>query len=82
MILITVDSFSKWIEAHVVTGATAQTTIGKFRHLLAAHGVPEIVVSDNGPCFASGEFRECLDRNVVRHVTSTPYHPATNWLAE
>ena len=80
--LITIDSFSKWIEADVVTGATAQTTIRKLRHLFAAHGVPEIIVSDNGPCFASREFGKFLDQNGVRHVTSAPYHPGTNGLAE
>ena len=33
MILVTVDSYSKWIEADVFTGSTAQTTIKRQRHL-------------------------------------------------
>jgi hypothetical protein len=82
MILVTVDSYSKWIEADVVSGCTAQTTIKKLRHLFAAQGVPEILVSDNGPCFTSSEFSQFLEKNGVRHITSAPYHPATNGLAE
>ena len=39
MILVIVDSHSKWIEAHVVNSATSQ----------AIHGLPEVIVSDNGP---------------------------------
>ena len=47
MVLVTVDSYSKWIEADVVSGSSAQVTICRLRHLFASHGIPEIVVSDN-----------------------------------
>ena len=64
MVLVTVDSLSKWIEADVVSWCTAQTTIRKLRHLFAAQGLPDILVFDNGPCFTSSEFRH-LDRKSV-----------------
>ena len=47
MALVTVDSFSKWIEADVVSGCTSQTTIRKLRHVFAAEGLPDILVSHN-----------------------------------
>ena len=40
------------------------------------------MVSDNGPQFTAREFAECMEANDIRHVTSAPYHPATNGLAE
>lgn len=40
------------------------------------------IVSDNGPCFTSQEFKTFLEMNGVRHVTSSVYKPATNGLAE
>ena len=47
MILVIVDSYSKWIEAHVVTTATATATINKLQLTFATHGLPDIIVSDN-----------------------------------
>jgi len=37
---------------------------------------------DNGPSFKSDEFRSFLSNNGITHVTSAPYHPSTNGLAE
>ena len=52
------------------------------RHVFARFGLPEMIVSDNGPCFASEEFESFLLANGMKYVTSSPYHPATNGLAE
>ena len=37
---------------------------------------------DNGPCFVSEEFETFLSKNGIKHVTSAPFYPATNGLAE
>jgi hypothetical protein len=50
--------------------------------VFATHGLPETVVSDNGTAFTSAEFRTFLKRNGIKQITSAPYHPATNGLAE
>ena len=56
LLLIVFDAYSKWIEVYPtsVTGATA--TIEKRRQALSNHGLPEMVVSDNGSGFVSEEF--------------------------
>ena len=48
MLLIVIDAHSEWLEVHVTTSATAETTINKLRMTFATHGLPEVVVSDNG----------------------------------
>jgi transposase InsO family protein len=52
------------------------------RTVSARNGLPEQLVSDNGPQFTAAEFQLFLKKNGVKHITSAPYHPATNGLAE
>ena len=46
------------------------------------HGVPETVVSDNGPQYSSLEFAEFTKEYGFNHVTSSPYFPQSNGQAE
>ena len=82
MYLITVDAHSKWPEVHIMDSTTASKTIQVLRGLFSHHGIPHILVSDNGPQFCSEEFSAFLKSNGVKHIRSAPYHPATNGLAE
>ena len=61
---------------------TSCATIGKLRSLFAAYGIPEELVSDNGPQFTSEEFSVFMKNNGIKHTTSAPYHPATKDPAE
>ncbi|XP_062501692.1 uncharacterized protein K02A2.6-like [Corticium candelabrum] len=80
--LIVVDAYSKWLEVDTMTSTTARVTIKKLQRLFATHGIPEIVVSDNGAAFTSAEFRQFMEGNGIKHIYSAPYHPSSNGLAE
>ena len=82
MFLVAVDAHSKWPEVIQTTAATSRQTVDILRGLFAQHGVPEQLVSNNGPQFKSEEFETFLKHNGVKHITSAPYHPATNGLVE
>ena len=79
MILIKFDVYSKWIDAQIVNTVTASVTIEHLRTLFATHGIPEVLVSDNGTQFTSAEFDEFMRKN---HVRVSPYHPSSNGMAE
>ena len=80
--LILIDAHSKWIEAFCTPNATSQAVIEELRTVFARFGLPETVVTDNGTCFVSAEFESFLQNNGIKHLTSAPYHPASNGLAE
>lgn len=82
MFLVIVDAHSKWPEVHVMDSTTSSKTIQVLRGVFSRYGIPETLVSDNGPQFTSEEFASFLKANGVRHVRSAPFHPATNGLAE
>jgi len=82
MYLVLVDAYSKWLEVVPTSGCSAQTTVNHLRRIFATHGLPDIIVSDNGTSFTGSDFQEFVNNNNIRHVTSAPYHPATNGLAE
>lgn len=82
MFLVLVDPFSKWIDVKVMSNITAENTILQLRGIFANFGLPECIVTDNGPTFTSEKFQTFLKRNGVKHITSAPFHPATNGAAE
>ena len=82
MFLVLIDAHSKWIEAFCTPNATSSTVIEELRTTFARFGLPETVVTDNGTCFVSAEFEAFLEVNGIKHITSAPYHPASNGLAE
>ena len=80
--LVAVDAYSKWPEVVMMQDTTASTTIQELRSLFARWGIPQQLVTDNGPQFVAQEFQMFVKANNIKHVKSSPYHPATNGLAE
>jgi len=81
-IFVMIDTFSKWIEAKVMGSTSAAKVIEELRGIFAVHGIPRVVVSDNGPPFRSKELGDFFERNGVQQKFSASYHPATNGAAE
>uniref|UniRef100_A0A8C2FFT4 Gypsy retrotransposon integrase-like protein 1 n=2 Tax=Cyprinus carpio TaxID=7962 RepID=A0A8C2FFT4_CYPCA len=82
MFLVMVDACTKWLEAHILKNITAPVTIDTLRQVFSIHGLPDVVVSDNGPTFTGEFFQEFLKKNGIRHIRTAPFHPASNGLAE
>lgn len=54
----------------------------KLRELFSRFGVPEVLVSNNGPQFVTKQFEEFVKLNRMKHVRSAAYHLSMNGLAE
>ena len=66
MLLVVIDTPSKWIEVSIVNTATTAITI--LRSMFATRGFPKTVVSDNNSVFNSNEFETSLQKNGVCHI--------------
>ena len=82
MYFLVVDAHSKWPEIFEMSVTTSTKTIGVLRHLFAQFGLPQQLVSDNGPQFTSDEFQRFMRSNGIKHIRTSPYHPASNGAAE
>uniref|UniRef100_UPI00398F589E uncharacterized protein n=1 Tax=Pristiophorus japonicus TaxID=55135 RepID=UPI00398F589E len=52
----------------IMSSSTSTATIESLRAMFATHGLPNIIVSDNGSCFTSLEFQEFMRLNGIKHV--------------
>ena len=82
MYLLVTDAHSKWQEIIEMKNTTASQTIDEMRKLCALYGLPEQIVSDNGPQFFSKEFATFTKMNGIKHIKSAPYHLVMNGSAE
>ena len=55
--LVTVDYYSNFIEVDRLYSTSSNAIIHKLKAHMARHGIPERLVSDNGPQYSSEEFR-------------------------
>jgi len=60
-----------------IKSTSAPNTIEKLTTMFAAHGLPETVVSDNGPPFNGEEIKSFFRRNGIRFIQTPPYHPSS-----
>ena len=80
--LITVDHYSDFFEVDPLPDTLATTLVGKSSVQFARHGIPEVLLSDNGPQFISAEFSSFCKKYNIDHQTSSPYWPQGNGKAE
>ena len=76
--LICTDYFSNFFEIDRLDNKKAPEIIYRMRHHFARYGIPEVVVSDNGPPFNSTEFRMFAGKYEFQHITSSPRYPQSN----
>lgn len=80
--LITADYFSNFFEIDELQHETSGAVIKKLKGQFARYGIPDTVISDNGPQFASQQFRDFAKEWDFEHRTSSPYNSQANGTAE
>ena len=80
--IIVVDYFSRFIETLRLFDTTSRGTIFRVKDVFARWGIPQTVVSDNGPQFSSQEFAKFASSYGFTHITTSPHFPQANGAVE
>ncbi|XP_061177466.1 uncharacterized protein K02A2.6-like [Saccostrea echinata] len=70
--LLVVDYLSKWPELAKLESLTSKCVITHVKSMISKYGVPDIIISDNGPQFVSYEFKEFVKSYYITHTTTSP----------
>ena len=81
--LIITDAKSKFpVVVDMKNDTTAKNLCSALEKVIDWFGPPEMLVSDNSPPFNSYEMQKFYNKYGINHVTTPPYYPASNGLAE
>ena len=81
-IIVLVDYFTRWIEASPLRNIEAKDVITFLKDVFSRHGLPEVIISDNGRQFIADITKLMVDLygSWIRFIA--PRHPEANGLVE
>ena len=80
--LLVADYYSRFPVIRRLSGLTTWSIIGQLKSIFSEHGIPMTVMSDNGPPFASTEFKEFSRQYRFSHITSPSCYVQANGFIE
>ena len=80
--MLIADLYSKFPIIRKLTNMSSSTIINLLKGIFDEHGIPERLISDNGPQYCSKEFRVFSAKYGFDHVTSSPLYPMSNGFIE
>ena len=82
-ILVCIDHFTSWVEAAPMKSITAKEVIEVFfKIIVARHGCPKKILTDQGRQLVGGVFKELCDVFNIEKVETTAYHQQANGKTE
>ena len=80
--MILVDYYSGFFEIDNLKQTKSENVIRCCKAQFARYGIPDTLITDNGPQFSSTEFRQFSNEYQFKHKTSSPHYPQSNGMAE
>ena len=64
---------------HQLTSMTAKVVTEHLKAIFSEVGVPDVLISDNGPCYTGEYFKAAMSRLGITHITTSPPPPSVKW---
>ena len=77
-LLVMCDYFSNFIKVARLNRVMTRSVRRELLPMFARFGLPDVLVTDNGPRFPSAEFAVFVKQKGITHVTSSPYYAQSN----
>jgi len=75
-LLVILDDFSRYAVGHgLADSPEAAVVVETLREAIARHGKPEVLRTDRGGAFLSGELGQYLEAELIDHMVGRSYHP-------
>ena len=81
--LVTIDYYSEYIDVEELKDDSySSTVVERLAKLFSIHGIPDKLLSDNGPQFTSNQFAQFAREWNFNHTTTSPTMHRANGMAE
>ena len=80
--LVTIDYLCGFLTFDILNAQKSDAVIKPLKNIFGKFGLPEKILSDNGPCFRAGSFQQFFEQLDIGHVTLSPYYHQSNGRVE
>ena len=80
--LLIVNYYSRYPEITKLSSTTSDSIVRALRSIFSRLRIPEVLISDNRPQYASGAMKDFAKSYGFEHIISSPRYPRDNALAE
>jgi transposase InsO family protein len=79
---VTIDTFTKWMEAMPVVNITQETVVKFLQSIIYRFGVPRRVLTDNRTQFKGAKFVRCCTDFDIHHQPSLANTSSNEWASQ
>jgi transposase InsO family protein len=81
-VVVAIDMFTRFVEAKPVANIDGSTFADFLSEYSGRYGIPQQILTDNGPFFKNALVKGVLDAFNIEHVPTTPRHSRGNAIVE
>ena len=82
MYILITDLFSHFPVVRQLCGESTKLVLDALKDIFSDFGIPEAIISDNGPSYKSQKFNSFCAKFEINHITGASYNHQANSIAE